>query len=53
MTFFDNSAVRRTGLEAVQTLISESGKLLAPCSTRWLSTEQSVNRLRKALFQLC
>ena len=37
--FFDNSAVRRTGLEAVQTLISESGKLLAPYSTRWLSTE--------------
>ena len=45
--FFDNSAIRTAGLEAVQTIINESGKLLAPCSTRWLSTERSVNRLRK------
>ena len=45
--FFENSTVRTAGLEAIQTLISESGKLLAPCATRWLSTERSVNRLRK------
>ena len=45
--FFDNSTVRTAGLEAILTLISESGKLLAPCATRWLSTERSVNRLRK------
>ena len=50
--FFDNSAVRTAGLEAVQTLISESGKLLAPCSTRWLSTERSVNRLRKCFISV-
>ena len=45
--FFENSAVRTAGLQAVQNLIHESGKLLAPCSTRWLSIERSVNRLRK------
>lgn len=50
--FFDNSAVRTAGLEAVQTLINESGKLLAPCSTRWLSTERSVNRLRKCFISV-
>ena len=44
--FFDNSAVRTAGLEAVHNLINESGKLLAPCSTRWLSVERSVNRLK-------
>lgn len=35
--FFQNSGMRSAGLEAVQKLINESGKLLAPCSTRWLS----------------
>ncbi len=45
--FFDNSAVRTAGLEAIQTLTDGDGKLLAPCSTRWLSTERSVNRLKK------
>ena len=50
--FFDNSAVRMAGLEAVQSLISESGRLLAPCSTRWLSTERSVNRLRKCFISV-
>ena len=50
--YFDNSAVRTAGLEAVQTLISESGKLLAPCSTRWLSTEKSVNRLKKCFISV-
>ena len=47
--FFDNSAVRMASLQAVQGLINEKGKLLAPCTTRWLSTERSVNRL-KACF---
>ena len=47
--FFDNSAVRMAGLQAVQSLVKERGKLLAPCTTRWLSTERSVNRL-KACF---
>ena len=31
--FFDNSAVRTAGLEAIQTLTGDDGKLLAPCST--------------------
>ena len=47
LIFFDNSAVRTAGLEAIQTLTGDDGKLLAPCSTRWLSTERSVNRLKK------
>ena len=50
--FFNNSSVRTAGLEAVQNLISESGKLLAPCSTRWLNTERSVNRLRKCYISV-
>ena len=50
--FFDNSTVRTAGLEAIQTLISESGKLLAPCATRWLSTERSVNRLRNCYISV-
>ena len=50
--FFDNSTVRTAGLEAIQTLISESGKPLAPCATRWLSTERSVNRLRKCYISV-
>ena len=50
--FFNNSAVRTAGLEAVQNVISESGKLLAPYSTRWLSTERSVNRLRKCYISV-
>ena len=28
-------------------MINESGKLLAPCSTRWVSIERSVNRLKR------
>ena len=38
--YFANSAVRSAGLQAIQTLVEEKGKLLAPCSTRWLSTEK-------------
>ena len=48
-----NSAVQTAGLEAVQTIINESGKLLAPCSTRWLSTERSVKQAKKMLYICC
>ena len=47
--FFDNSAVRIAGLQAIESLLKEKGKLLAPSSARWLSVEHSVNRL-KACF---
>ena len=47
--YFDNSAVHSAGLQAIQTLVQEKGKLLALCSTRWLSTDRSVDRL-KACF---
>ena len=47
--FFDNSAVRTAGLEAIQALLHEKGKMVAPCATRWLSIERSVSRL-KACF---
>ena len=51
--FFENSSVRTTGLEAVQTLLGEeSKKLLAPCSTRWLSIERSVNRLKTCFISV-
>jgi len=40
------------GLEVVQNLLNERGKLLAPCSTRWLSTERSVNRLKKCFVSV-
>ena len=35
-----------SGLLAIQNLVQEKGWLLAPCSTRWLSTERSVTRLK-------
>ena len=44
--YFGNSAVRMAGLQGVQNLVNEKRRLLAPCSTRWLSTEQSVTRLK-------
>ena len=44
--YFDKSSVRMAGLQAIQNLVQEKGRLLAPCSTRWLSTEQSVTRLK-------
>ena len=44
--FFDNSAVRMAGLEAMQSLLQEKGRLLANCTTRRLSTERSVTRLK-------
>ena len=37
------------GLEAVQSFIEERGHLLASCTTRWLSTEHSVTRLKKCI----
>lgn len=50
--FFDNSAVRMAGFQAIQNLIDERGKLLAPCSTRWLSVERSVNRLKECFVSV-
>ena len=44
--------MRTAGLEVIESLINESGKLLAPCSTRWLSTEWSVNRLKKCFVSV-
>ena len=45
--FYANSAVRTAGLEAIQTFIQEKqSKLLEPSSTRWLSIERSVQRLK-------
>ena len=44
--FFDNSCVRTAGLKAIQCLLQQKGSLVAPCTTRWLSVEQSVSRLR-------
>ena len=31
---------------AIQCLLQQKGSLVAPCTTRWLSVEQSVSRLR-------
>ena len=39
--FFNNSSV-----QAIQCLLEQKGSLVAPCTTRWLSIEQSVNKLR-------
>ena len=47
--FYENSAVRMAGLQAIQTLIQEKSRLLATCTTRWLSTERSVMRLKTYL----
>lgn len=49
LDYIDNSAVRSAGLQAIQALVQEQGKLLALCSTQWLSTERNINRL-KACF---
>ena len=42
--YFQNSTVRMAGLKAIQTLIHERG---TPSSTRWLSVEHSVKRLKE------
>ena len=43
---FDNSAVRMAGLDAIKELLGEKGRLEAPSTTRWLSIEHSVNKLK-------
>lgn len=50
--FYDNSAVRMAGLQAIQNLVKEKGKLLAPCTTRWLSIERSVHRLKTCFISV-
>ena len=47
--FYDNSAVRMAGLDAIKELLGEKGRLPAPSSTRWLSIDHCVNKL-KACF---
>ena len=32
--------------QAIQTLLQEKGRLIAPSATRWLSVDRSVNRLK-------
>ena len=44
--FLNNSSLCTAGLQAIETLVNEKGQLLAPCLTRWLSTELSVTRLK-------
>ena len=44
--YYDNSSVRSAGLQAIQLLTQEKGHLLPNCTTRWLSTERSVMRLK-------
>ena len=46
---FDSSAVRMAGLDAIKELLGKKGRLQAPSSTRWLSVELCVNKL-KACF---
>ncbi|XP_065835790.1 zinc finger protein 862-like [Oscarella lobularis] len=44
--FFDNSAVRTAALSAMECLLKEKGKLVAPFSTRWLSVDKSVAHIK-------
>ena len=46
--FFDNSCVRTAGLRAVQSLLQEKGKLTAPSTTRWLSHDKCVQKLKSS-----
>ena len=51
--FYANSAVRTAGLEAIQSFIQEKqSKLLEPCSTRWLSIERSVQRIKECFISV-
>ena len=51
--FYANSAVRTAGLEAIQSFIQEKQtKLLEPCSTRWLSIECSVQRIKECFISV-
>ena len=40
--YYDNSSVRAVGLQTIQLLTEEKGRLLPNCTTRWLNTERSV-----------
>ena len=44
--YYNNSSVRTAGLQAIQLLTEEKGRLLPNCTTRWLSTERSIMRLK-------
>ena len=46
LDFVDNSTVRSAGLIAVQKLLQEKGKLVAPSTTKWLSVERCANKLK-------
>ncbi|XP_071949126.1 zinc finger protein 862-like [Antedon mediterranea] len=49
--FFNNSAVRTAGLHAIQTALNEKVlKPIEPSSTRWLSIEHSVSRLKDSFI---
>ena len=50
--FYDNSAVRTAGLEAVKSLLHETGALAAPCTTRWLSIDKSVRKLKSISLRI-
>jgi len=51
--FYTNSAVRTAGLGAIQSFLQEKqSKLLEPCSTRWLSVERSVQRLKECFISV-
>ena len=51
--FYANSAVCTAGLEAIQSFIQEKQtKLLEPCSTRWLSIERSVQRIKECFISV-
>ena len=50
--YFDNIVVCTGCLQAVQKLVQEKGKMLAPCATRWLSTERSVCRLKASFVSV-
>ena len=41
--------MRTAGLKAIECLLQQKGSLVAPSTTRWLSIEQSVNKLRACL----
>lgn len=51
--YYDNSSVRSAGLQAIQLLTQEKGRLLPNSTTRWLSTERSVMRLKSCYYISC
>ncbi|XP_065831995.1 zinc finger protein 862-like [Oscarella lobularis] len=50
--YYDNSAVRSAGLEAIRKLLQEKGKLVAPSQTRWLSVEKCASQIKSAFTSL-